>query len=142
MDAVETKFPPGDTYKFDLIITDNKVYEQPVNTIEVTQFLKRCTCVFMIVATLMARQSRSAGYPCWAYMASFTLWAPRALSGPLTRDPVHQRGEKSTAGCFTAFLDVSPLFAPQRTPLRIYCTRSSPPKCMRVCSCRAIALTR
>ena len=46
VDAVEMKFPPGDTYKFDLIITDNKVYEQPVNTIEVTQLLKRCTCVY------------------------------------------------------------------------------------------------
>eukprot|EP00903_Cladosiphon_okamuranus_P018634 g17151.t1 len=34
VDAVEMKFPAGDTYKFDLVITDGKVYDEPINTIE------------------------------------------------------------------------------------------------------------
>lgn len=35
VDAVEMKFPAGDTYKFDLVITDGKVWDEPINTIEV-----------------------------------------------------------------------------------------------------------
>eukprot|EP00752_Nemacystus_decipiens_P014962 g13321.t1 len=34
VDAVEIKFAAGDTYKFDLVITDGKVYDEPINTIE------------------------------------------------------------------------------------------------------------
>lgn len=56
VDAVEMKFPAGDTYKFDLVITDGKVWDEPINTIEVKKASK-LKCTYIACNILRAKQA-------------------------------------------------------------------------------------
>lgn len=96
VDAVEMKFPVGDTYKFDLYITDNEDYDEPIKTIEARKLSVLCCAHPMVANCVDGEKISKCANMLGTVLTFFTRERAALLPKSVHRvldHPVHQGGK-------------------------------------------------